>query len=536
MPRVHAIQSMMFGVPVDVDLRGTLYHALMPEEWTRLFEAVWPPWNQKPQVPYGTLGDSLRLLFPQVAHIASMSGLRMARDSWLYAWEKPGPAQFMALVEEWIRVGETDKATSTVIDQIHWNDLVWEKLELGFDQYGMNENGSPNLSSLHYSALPDLVCAKLAEREISIGEQEPLRFRRAYYGRTPHLISWPPEADVRRRSAWYWSYVLTPRMLTLPGCSVPFLSLSASVRRWASNSLRKASGHYDLPFPDATSVYVEVDDSWMSVQADSRATSLVGLPLKLRITKEDGRTIRMPKWDTPVDSVLKRIMAEPGLPGTVELTEDPTRFLHRERGSVAVTVRSQNKNAHQIGVGTPFADRKDIYRSVSEILSPYGFIPAAQSPAVQIPRARKKSLLRTKYSDIPGERVIKSIQRSLGDRLLIEVLYQTNVTRSALRSEIWRRLRKGRPSGDPPHGDTASLNGVEIHVSFRELGTLGSKLDGLGRAAEERRVNEIVAALYSSDVPIGCLVELQDADHFGSADPNTPSARDWPRQEGYLSS
>lgn len=518
MPRADAIQPMMFRIPGDVDLSASLHQTSMPEGWTRLFEAVWPPQNQKPQIPYGTLGASLRLLFPQIAHIGSMSGSRMTRDGWLYAWEKPGPDQFMALMKEWIRIGGTGNSPATIMEQVHWNDLAWSEQGLGFHQYSIKENGSPDLSSLHYNALPDLLCGKLAEKEISIGEHRPLTFRRAYDGRTPRLISWPPVADVRRHVTWHWSSVLTPQIVNFPGSSEPYLSISPSVRRWASRTLRRDNGRYDLPYPDATSVYVEVDDPWMSAQTDTRATSLVGIPLKLIITREEDRTVRTPRWDTPVDRVLRGLMADPELPDTVELTEDPIRFLHRERGSVGITVRSQD-TMHQVGVGTPLADRRDIYRSVCGLLRPYGFVPADQSPNVQIPRARKKSLLRTKYSEIPGKTVVESIQRSLGDRLMIEILYQTDTTRSALRSEIWRRLLKGRTSEDHPPEDKAVVSGVEVQISFRELGALGSRLDGSGRSAETRRMDEVKASLNHSDVPVGCLVELQDADRFGSGDP-----------------
>ena len=518
MPRADAIQPMMFRIPGDVDLSASLHQTSMPEEWTRLFEAVWPPQNRGPRIPYGALGASLRLLFPQIAHIGSMSGSRMTRDGWLYAWERPGPDQFMALMEEWIRIGGTGKSPATIIEQIHWNDLSWNERDLGFHQYSIKENGSPELSSLHYNALPDLLCSKLAERETSLGEHRPLTFRRAYYGRTPHLISWPPVSDVRRQVAWHWSYVLTPRIVNFPGTSEPYLSISPSVRRWASRTLRRDNGRYDLPYPDATSVYVEVDDPWMSAQTGTRATSLVGIPLKLNITREENRTVRTPRWDTPVDRVLRGLMADPELPDTVELADDPVRFLHRQRGSVGITLPSHN-TAHQVRVGMPFADRRDIYRSVSGLLYPLGFDPTDPSLNIQIPRARKKSLLRTKYTEIPGERIVGSIQRSLGDRLMIEVLYQTDTTRSALRSEIWRRLLQGRPSHEPPPGDSATLGGVEVQVSFRALGALGSRLDGSGRSAETRRMDEVKASFDHSDVPTGCLVELQEADYFGSADP-----------------
>ena len=453
MPQADAIQTMMFRIPGDVDLTGTLHRTSLPEEWHRLFEAVWPQKNRRPQIPYGTLGASLRLLFPQLAHIESMNSYRMTRGGWLNAWQKPGPDQFMALVQEWVRLRGADGPIGMVIEQLHWDDLAWDRQELGFDQYSTRDNGTPDLSSLHYSALPDLLCAKLAEREIGIGDQAPLTFRRAYYGRTPHLITWPPISDLRGRASWYWSYVLTPRILTFPGYSEPLLSISLSVRRWASKPLKRESGWYDLSYRDATSVYVEVDDPWMSKQSDVRATSLVGLPLRLRTSREDDLTVSRPIWDTPVDRVLKGIMTDPKLPEPVELTDDPARFIHRERGSIGITMRVQN-TTHRVGVGTPLADRRDIHRSVSEVLDPYGFTPVGQSRRVQIPVARKTSLLRgKKYTEILGTSIVDSIQRSLGNRIIIEVLHQTGATRSALQTEIWRRLLKGLPSVDPPHGD-----------------------------------------------------------------------------------
>ena len=519
MPQADAIQTMMFRIPEDVDLSGTLYSASLPEEWHRLFEAIWPRKNRRPQIPYGTLGASLRLLFPQLAHIESMNSYKMTRGGWLHSWEIPGPEPFMALVQEWLRLLGADGQTGVVIEQLNCTDLVWDVQKLGFDQYSASDNGTPDLGSLHYSALPDLLCAELAEREIGIGDQAPLTFRRAYYGRTPSLISWPPNSDLRSRASWYWSYVLTPRIVTFPGHSEPFLSISPSVRRWASKPLKRDSRWYDLSYRDATSVYVEVDDPWMSTRTDDRATSLVGLPLGLRTTREENLTVSRPIWNTPVDRVLKGIMTDPELPDPVELTDDPTRFIHRDRGSIGITMRVQN-TTHRVGVGTPLADRRDIYHSVSKILDPHGFTPAGQSRRIQIPVARKTSLLRgSKYTEIPGARIVDSIQRSLGDRIMIELLHQTEATRSALRAELWRRLLKGQPSEDPPHGDQTTINGVDIQVSFRELGAIGSRLDDPERAAEERRVEEVAVSLEDTDIPIGCLVELQGEDYFSWGDP-----------------
>ena len=47
MPRTEAIQPMMFRIPKDVDLGGTLHHVMMPPKWDRLFGSIWPPQDNR---------------------------------------------------------------------------------------------------------------------------------------------------------------------------------------------------------------------------------------------------------------------------------------------------------------------------------------------------------------------------------------------------------------------------------------------------------------------------------------------------------
>ena len=166
---------------------------------------------------------------------------KMTSEGWFYGWEKPGREQFMVLIEEWARAEGGNGFDEATLDQLDWNDLDWSQRELIFGQYGQFDNGSPDVSTHHYRALPDLVCTKLAGHEFEIGEHHPLVFQRAYNDRTPELISWPPIASVRGRVDWHWSYVLTPKIKTIVGCPEPFLYFHPSVRRWVSSSLWTAS-------------------------------------------------------------------------------------------------------------------------------------------------------------------------------------------------------------------------------------------------------------------------------------------------------
>ncbi len=510
MPKASDIQTMMFRIPSRMDFGATLYRVSMPEKWDTLFEGLWPSPSRRGggRVPYASLGDSLRLLFPSIAHIERMNW--NLTYGWLSCWERPGGEQFMALVEAWIANSARGKDTDSVINRIHWDDLEWTSQELSFGEYGFHENCSPLLDPIQYECLPDLMCAELAGRETQMGDRS-LVFRRAYDGRRPCLISWPAIESPIGKSSWYWSYVLTPRILNFPGCEAPILSLSASVRRWASKSLRGRSGYYNLSARENTTVYVEALSPWFAGRSNDRGHNLVGIPMKLRAGQEDGDTVWKPGWEGSVDRILNRL-AHP-LPDADELSGDPARFLNRELGSAGITLRASD-TSHRVTTGVPLLDRRDIFTGVSETLEPFGFELAEVSERVRLQGVRRQSPLRSKkFTDIPGSPIVQSLRRAIGDRVKFEVLYQTEAMRQALRSEIWERLLN-EESSTIPHSDSIHLGGVHVEVGFTELGALGGELERSGRIGEDQRIEEIRNTMDRGDSPIGCLVELHSDDDF----------------------
>lgn len=506
------IQTMMFRIPRSVDLGGTLYKALMPPNWDELFKNIWqsPDEREGPRIPYASLGDSLRLLFPSIAHIARMNR-ELSRSGWIFSWERPGADQFMALMRAWVRTEGRNRETNSEINGLRWEAVNWSLQELKYGEHDLHYNGSPRLDSLEYDLLPDLACAELAGSEILLGGR-PLVFRRAYDGRRPSLISWPAIESSRRGSSSYWSYVLTPRILTSPGYKDPLLSFSPSVRRWASRPLRSSSGYYNLPSSENTTVYVEVPSLWYTGSHRDRGHSLVGLLMKLRAYEKTGGREWKPAWVNPVDEILNRAAAEPRLPDLVELTGEPELFLNRELGSAGITLRNSD-TSHPVREGVPLADRRDLFAGISALLEPSGFSPEEPSRRVQV-RVRNVSPLRgRKYSNMPGVEVVRSIQRSVGDSIRFEVWYQTAQMKSAIRDKLWGRLLNDS-SNRSPQTDRATIDGINIEVAYRELGSLGSGLDKPGRTGEEKRVKEIGREIPVADSPIACIVELHNADHF----------------------
>ena len=512
------IQMMMFPIPKDMNLIRTFYQMSMPTKWDKIFRDIWPNEGERPKIPYASLGDALRLLFPEIVHIEKMWSTDITRNGWLFSWELPRDEPFMALMQMWGRMeGERqNREIQSFIEQLDRGDLDWNKQELRLDEYDTHDNGTPDLGSVPFRCglLLDWVCTELAGKEIRVGDQSSLEFRRAYDGRRPHLISWPAIENSRRGSLWYWSYVLTPSIQTMPGYPEPLLLFAASIRRWASDSLVRESGYYDLP-PGKTSVYVEVPDSWFTDLPGERDHSFALLPMELAKIERDGRDVWEPVWANFVDQILSRLGTEPTLPNAVELLEDPPRFLKREYGSAGLLIRNSNTH-HPVTGGVPLTDRRDIFRSVSKLLKPYGFSPIEVSERVRPRVPRKRSSLRAvPYSAMQGREIIQSLRHTVGDRIQFEVLYQTEATRTALRTEIWKRLLKGIPD-ETPASDKITVEGVHIEITFRQLGAVGSELDRDGRGGEDRRVSQIKEAFHKSDNPIGCIVELHDREHFKS--------------------
>ena len=510
------IQMMMFPIPKDMNLIRTFYQMSMPTKWDKIFRDIWPNEGERPKIPYASLGDALRLLFPAIVHIEKMWSTDITRNGWLFSWELPRDEPFMALMQMWGRMeGERqNREIQSFMEQLDWGDLDWNKQELRLDEYDTHDNGTPDLGSVPFRCglLLDWVCTELAGKEIRVGDRLPLRFRRAYHGRRPHLISWPAIENSRRGSLWYWSYVLTPSIQTMPGYPEPLLLFAASIRRWASDSLVRESGYYDLP-PGKTSVYVEVPDSWFTDLPGERDHSLALLPMELAKIERDGRDVWEPVWASSVDRIIRRLGTEPTLPNAVELLEDPVRFLNREHGAAGLTLQSSH---HPVTRGVSLADRRDIFHSVSKLLKPYELSPIEVSQRVQPRVPRKRSPLRAgSYSDMSGKEVVQSLRQTMGDRIRFEVLYQTEVTRTALRTEIWQRLLQDSKVVAPA-SDEIMVEGVHIEVAFSPLGVIGSELDRDGRGGEARRVKQIKNQFTKSDVPVGCMVELPDRDYFTS--------------------
>ena len=506
------IQTMMFKIPKGIYLGGTLHQAPLPDKWESCFNGLWPSPDRRRRnrVPYSSLGDSLRLLFPSAAHVEPMN--RNITRRWLSCWEQPGDKQFMSLVEAWIRTASRDKEFHSICNEIQWGDLEWTRRDISFGGYRSHNNGSPLLDPDQYECLPDLICAELAGREIDMGGRS-LVFRRAYDGRRPCLISWPAIESSVDQSLWYWSYVLTPKILSFTGYESPLLSFSVSIRRWASNSLKSESGFYHLPYRENTTVYVESLSSWFGGDSNERGHNLVGLSINKEPPQNKDDVAWKPGWIGSTDEILGRL-GQP-LPNPVALSEDPVRFLNRELGSAGITLRGSDTR-HRVTTGVPLLDRRDVFTGVSEELYRFGLEPVEVSRRVRSQAVRRKSPLRaSKYTDIPGSKIAESLRKTVGERITIEVLYQSDRMRETLRSEIWARLLNGE-SASSPAIDRFDFGDVSVTVNFRELGALGAELTNRGIAGEGRRAEEIKKAMDGVDVPVGCLVELHDAGNFSS--------------------
>ena len=498
------IEMATLKVPGSVTLGGTLHLAAMPAKWSSTFESIWP--SRKPReraIPYGSLGDALRMLFPGIAFIEPMNTNRMTQN-WLASWDMPSPEPFISLIKAWARSEGGDRASAEIIEQIRWQDLNWAEQKLTFG-YGANENGTPDLNSTLYNALPALLCAELASKSIEVAGRS-IRFRRTFAGRSSSLVSWPPEDDG-------WSYVITPRLLTMAGCSDLFLSLRSSIRRWEKTPLESKSGFNRLSATNDTSAYIEIPDPWFASPSQSHEHSLVTIPMRLRRGELDGEQVWQPAWSNKVEQVLGRTAIDPGLPTAVELSRNPELFLNRELGKIGITVPSGSTN-HRVTTGVPLPDRRDIFDGLAAHLKVWGFRRSEPLRRVSLSAARKSPLRSLKYSNMPGGEIVGSIQQSLRkDQLRFEILFQTEVARAALRKEIWNRLLEGGDAHEPD-SDRAIIAGVEVEIICRPLGALGSSLPDSSRGSEERRIEEIKKDLHLSSDPIACLVELQDAEYF----------------------
>ena len=374
------IEMSVLKVPKSVTLQGNLHLAAMPEKWDRLFESIWPPrrvWERT--VPYGSLGDVLRLFFPEIAFIERMNSRRIVEE-WLAVWEIPAREPFTSAVRAWTRSEAGDRVSEEAIEQIQWEDIEWTEQELTFD-YDSYENGTPALDPALYDALPALLCAELSSKSIEVSGR-PLHFRRAYSGRSPTLVSWPPEDDG-------WSYVVTPRLLTLAGCQDLFLSLRSSIRRWENTPLESKGGYNRLSAKNDTSVCIEMPDNWFAGSRHSHKHSLVTIPIRLRGVESDGELNWQPVWSNKVEQVIAGLAVDPGLPTAAELASVPERFLNREFGKIGITVPSGSTN-HRATTGVPLPDRKDIFEGLAGHLELWGLQRSGTPATCDFIRVKKK--------------------------------------------------------------------------------------------------------------------------------------------------
>ena len=509
------IRMAMLKIPGEVTLDGKLHFAAMPVKWDDLFLGVWPSRKERGwitrTIPYGSLGDALRLLFPDIAYIKPMNSHRIT-GGWLAAWNTPLSEPFIEVVKAWIRSEGKDRVSDSLISQIRWEDMEWVERELSF-KYGLLENGTPNLDSELYNALPALICDKLAGKSIDVAGR-PLKFRRAFVQRESSLISWPPE-DAG------WSYVVHPAILTMPGCQDLFLSLRASIRRWEDTPLEEKSGYNRLSARQNTLAYIELQDAWFAGTHNRNEHSLAGVPMRLRPVQSDGEQKWPPAWSNNVEPILQSLAPDPFLPSSAELTNEPERYLNRERGRIGITVPSSDRK-HKVSTGVSLADRKDIFNGMAKHLQTWRFTPAEALSRVN-QRAQRISPLRLqKYPEIPGIDIVRSIQQSLRkSQIRFEIHFQTEATRSALRAEIWNRLLQGS-HGPMPDTDRATIAGTKIEVTCRRLGALGSGLSKSDRRSMDKRMREIVSELGHAKGPVACLVELQNAEFFRRAQGGDP--------------
>jgi hypothetical protein len=539
MAQYNQLRPVAFRLNPDIRALPYYFYALQfPEHWKEVLTTVQAELKGRPRdrvrLPIASLNRALRALVPDLIHINKRAE-KFGSGSWLYSKVPIDPRALHLIVRAWVEaelVTDSGPEQRWVLDELQTEALQWTRESVDLVVWDTESNGTAKWHDQSFRMLPDLMSTELCEEEIAFDfGPEPLRFRRAPLepGQAgTELISWPPrQFPDHRGQAWFFSIIVTLTVQTVPLQPFPVIHCDLGVRRWLSQTTFIPGGE--------TSVYLLTGVPWIKGLHYSRSFQVATLRWE-RVSspkREYGQSPFRLTWANKLAPILAHLRSPQPFPSPEALAEDPVSSLNPHgQTSAAVVYHNRMRADHGVGPGLMPGDRCPLAEQFAECLAPnlrfteplprvkqYRGVkfpnPFFERPKVDAPSAPHEELCAER-------RYI--IGQSVGNRLTLEIWYQSSSVRKALIRTICEHL--GQPQAVMEASYTWDTPEISLSLLLQPLGPMGSELNPnpkISNFAERRRqaitqrVEAVKTQLSTSGRDtgfVGALIELSGADEF----------------------
>lgn len=320
---------------------------------------------EQASLPVKSLDRALRLA-PGLIYIGKLSP--KPGEFWLYSPHQLPPKYLSAILSYWIdtefpeepsnkrKVGITAQERQLVMSYLSAEKLVWERRKVSYTkQFTTYPNGTAKLSGNDFILLPHLLAKELTKPGLKFEvDGEKLQFYRTIpsSGQGAELISWQPLNYTEDGQTYYYSIVLTVRMVQEPDLHYPRLDVKPSIRRWLSVNDSKLSKNH------GSNACIRAQLNWGQALNPDQWTDYF---LSCRMVLKKG----VADWDENLAILLKKLDI---------LSVNPQKILANPSDAlsgnpnIGIAYKEGMKPNHKVAKGLPTLNTHELLSQIADVL------------------------------------------------------------------------------------------------------------------------------------------------------------------------
>ncbi|MEQ9548072.1 MAG: DUF3962 domain-containing protein [Coleofasciculus sp. G3-WIS-01] len=320
---------------------------------------------EQASLPVKSLDRALRLA-PGLIYIGKLSP--KPGEFWLYSPHQLPQKPLSAILSYWIdtefpeepsnkrKVGITAQERQLVMSYLSAEKLVWERREVSYTkQFTTYPNGTAKLSGSDFILLPHILAKELTQPGLKFEvDGEKLQFYRTIpsSGQGAELISWQPLNYTEDGQTYYYSIVLTVRMVQEPDLHYPRLDIKPSIRRWLSVNDSKLSKNH------GSNACIRAQLNWGQALNPEQWTDYF---LSCRMVLKKG----VAEWDENLAILLKNLDILSVTPQ--KILANPSDALSGNP-NIGIAYKEGMKPKHKVAKGLPTANTHELLSQIADVL------------------------------------------------------------------------------------------------------------------------------------------------------------------------
>ncbi len=498
------LYPMVFIPKQNCEEKAEIFYMKFPEKWVVKLTAVYKMiyGNRIRNLPVESLNSVIEMIFTEI--VKTEKKAFVPGNNWLISTEPVNTNILLNVVYSWINHEFLERTKDEMLrdkilevnGKLDQNDLVWERKEVFLFQERQNFNRTVELQSEYFDAIPEYICNRLCNKDIIFTlNGRPLKFKRC---RKNEMMAWPALIyKTGKEKNWYYTVVINFSVQTIPFSNTPYILMNVSTRKLASQPLIGK-----LPYDNNVTVLLSSKTYWYNNREMSGFTTA-----KIKYDKKAQGKV---SWKSTAHKILDDLSLGIQVPELNELIADPETYLNSEKLNAAIILsNSFTKYKHPVGSGMGMKDMRELYDQVA------GFMPELQKlGAVEKVNLRmKRNLLMGSPDKVDLADRLNSLSKIIGPEMKIEVRYDTDIIKDALKAAMERILGIKADSNDVQH---IEKDGFSLNLEYSQIGRLADRLDGQKRFAD--RVKDIESSVGNATIPTGCIIELKGKDAWNSGE------------------